>query len=87
MRKSKARALIATYKSVRGHVRAIEQKTSCWKVQEDTGIEWTEAERAELHRASHGFDQAQKVFDAVYSKRIGELITFEIRVGEWRGSD
>jgi hypothetical protein len=87
MRRSKARALISTYKSVRGHVRAIERKTSCWKVQEDTGIEWDEEERKLLHGASSLFSQAQKQFDQVYSARIGKLVTLEIRTGDWRGSD
>lgn len=87
MRKSKAKALIRLYKSVQGHVDQIERKTACWRVKDDTGVEWTEPERAQLHEAGRLFDQAQKKFDGVLSARIGELVTYEIRCGDWRGSD
>ncbi len=67
--------------------RAIGERSSCWRVEEDAGVKWDDEERAQLHEASRLFDQAHKKFDEIYAARIGKLVVSEIRSGDWRGSE
>lgn len=81
---SKARRLIKLYQSVQRNIDQIERVTACHGIKERAGLEWDEAEKAQLNQAGQLFYQAQKKFDEVMAKKIGDRVTYEVRTGDWK---
>lgn len=55
--------------------------SACYKAEAAQGFEWSDEERKELHRASNLLHQAKGIVDELYSKRIGQAVTYDIRNG------
>lgn len=80
---SKSRGIIKYYQSLAHWCKKLENASACWRANE-AGVEYTVEEHAKMNMAANHLDQAKKLVTEVYSKRIGEAVTFDIRTGEYK---
>ena len=64
-----SRKLTDFYRRVHYWYDGLTELTSCWKTEEQTGIEYTPEERAKIHAAMGHLDTAQKLYSEIWSKR------------------
>lgn len=79
-----ARRLIEHYRKI---VRAADTARNlcyCWRYEKDTGLSYTDQEKSRLKEAQEHFEKAFQIVNEIFSKRIGETVTKEVRSGEWR---
>jgi hypothetical protein len=81
---SKARPIIRHYATLIYWYDGLVRAASCWRTMEAAGFEWSEEERNKLCDASIQLEKAKDIVDALYSKRIGDATTFDVRNGQWR---
>lgn len=77
-----SKSVSAYYRSLVFWADKLENGAACWRARERAGIEWNDEERKTLVEAYGLFQDARAKVDALFSKRIGELVTKEIRMGE-----
>lgn len=71
---------IALYARMNRDLKRLWKSCACWRAG-DIGIEFTPEERVLLNEASRSLDKATDCITQIYSKRIGEQVTSEIRLG------
>lgn len=54
---------------------------NCWRAKERAGVEFTDEERVLLRQAGDHLSKAKDLVSQIYSKRIGDQVTLEIRIG------
>lgn len=81
---STSKKLIKHFQRMAKAVRSVERTTACWMVELATGVKYTEEERVELFAASRQLSDAKDKVTKIWSKRIGDAVTSEIRCGEYK---
>lgn len=79
----KSGKIIRYYRSIVYWCEGLERISACWRAREQ-GIEYTEEESKKMHEAGNHLESAKKLVNEVYSKRIGEAVTFDIRTGDFK---
>lgn len=57
----------------------LDRITACWRAKEQAGVEYTEAEWEKIVTAGRKLNEAKQLFNEVWSKRLGDQLTYEIR--------
>jgi hypothetical protein len=79
----KSKKMITQYQAIIYWAEKLEQATTCWRA-EQVGITYTDEERRRLYEAMRSYEQAKRIFTEIWSRHIGEAVTFDIRTGEYK---
>lgn len=81
---SQSKQLIKYYRLLVFWCDKLENASACYKAKEVAKIEYTDDERVRLHQASHHLSEAKRLVNEIYSKRIGEAVTYDVRIGVYK---
>ena len=73
-----AKKIIAQFTAMSSAVDRLHKHTSCFAA-EKAGVKYTEEERVAMHEASGHLSKAKEIVTKVWSKKIGDAVTQEIR--------